>query len=152
MSPILPIETLSYYLSKPGFPKFRNWFKSISLLEPIFSDLEDLTYLVETSTWFEDKLRKESINKIKGLLFSHIKKTLNKEPEKYFEEWIESIQKYCYQGYGHRIQYSGYFPQYWCVRCEYYENVKNIPKDVILCGIFCDKYVNLAEIEENMFV
>lgn len=151
MAPIIPIETLSFYLSKTGFPKFRAWFNSVELLEPIYIELESLTYLVETSTWFEDKLRKESINKIKGLLFSYIQNTLRIEPEKCFQEWICSIQQYCFQGFGHKIQYSGYVPQYWCVKCEHYEKVKNIPKDVILCGIICDKYVNIADDAENMY-
>ena len=32
MAPLIPIQTLSYYLSKSGFTKFRDWFNSIKLL------------------------------------------------------------------------------------------------------------------------
>jgi hypothetical protein len=151
MPPIIPIETLSFYLSKSGFPKFRQWFKSIELLKPIYNDLENLTYITENSTWLEDKLRKETIIKSKSLILKHIETTLGTHPEKHFQNWIDSIQPYCFQGgYGHRIQYSGNIPHHWCVRCEHYEIVKNIPVHVALCGVICDKYVNISDIPETM--
>lgn len=151
MAPLIPIETLSYYLSKSGFPKFRKWFNSIELFEPINNELENLTYHIETSTWLEDKIRKESIAKIKLLIINFVEKTLNCNSEKYFNDWIESIQKYCFQGgVGHRIQYTGYFPHHWCVRCEHYDKVFNIPSNVALCGVICDKYINLSNTSEIM--
>lgn len=151
MAPLIPIQTLSYYLSKSGFTKFRNWFNSIELLEPIYRDLENLTYIIENSTWLEDKLRKDTLYKIKLLILQHIEKTINKNPETKFQEWIDYIQQYCFQGgYGHLIQYSGNIPHHWCVRCEHYEKVKNIPVDVALCGVICDKYFNLSENPETM--
>ena len=105
MAPLIPIQTLSYYLSKSGFTKFRDWFNSIKLLEPIYNDLENLTYIIENSTWLEDKLRKDTLYKIKLLILQHIEKTINKNPETKFQEWIDYIQQYCFQGgYGHFIQ------------------------------------------------
>ena len=152
MSPLIPIETLSFYLSKTGFPKFRQWFKSVEFLEPIHNELENLTYFVEHSSWLEDKIRKENINKIKVLILKYLEKTINKDPNIYFQEWIDSIQKYCFQGgYGHRIQYSGLFPHNWCVRCEHYDDIKNIPLNVTLCGIVCDKYINLSQTPDIMY-
>ena len=152
MAPLIPIQTLSYYLSKSGFTKFRDWFNSIKLLEPIYNDLENLTYIIENSTWLEDKLRKDTLYKIKLLILKHIEKTMNKDPEHKFQEWIDYIQKYCFQGgYGHRIQYSGNVPHHWCVFCEHYEKVKNIPEDIALCGVICDKYFNLSEKPETMY-
>jgi len=151
MAPLIPIETLSYYLSKTGFPKFRQWFKSVELLSPIHNDLENLTYITENSTWLEDKLRKETLIKSKSLILKHIETVIGTNPEKYFQNWIDSIQPYCFQGgYGHRIQYSGNIPHHWCVSCENYEKVKNIPINLALCGIVCDKYVNLSEKPETM--
>ena len=151
MAPLIPIETLSYYLSKSGFPKFRKWFNSIKLFEPIHNELEALTYHIETSTWLEDKIRKEAIVKIKLLIINFVEKTINCNPEKYFNDWIESIQKYCFQGgVGHRIQYSGYFPHHWCVYCEHYDKVFNIPYNVLICGVICDKYINLSKNSEIM--
>ena len=144
-------KSLSYYLSKDGFSEFRKWFKSIELLEPIHRDLENLTYIIENSKWLEDKLRKDTLYKIKLLILQHIEKTINKNPETKFQEWIDYIQQYCFQGgYGYSIDYSGNIPHHWCVRCEHYEKVKNIPVDVAFCGVICDKYFNLSKNPETM--
>ena len=117
----------------------------IDILKPIHSELIALTYLVENSTWLEDKLRKDTLNKIKMTILKHIEKTINKDPEIYFQDWINSIQQYCFQGgYGHRIQYSGNVPHHWCVRIEHYKKVLSIPENVILCGIIADKYISLT--------
>ena len=152
MHPLIPLDTLSVYLSKSGFPKFRQWFKSKDILEPIHSELENLTYLIETSTWLEDKLRKESLNKIKSIIIKHIENLLGESPELYFQKWIDSIQQYCFQGgFGHRILYSGDIPHHWCVYCEYYEKVKNIPINIILCGVVCDKYISLSDTPDRMY-
>ena len=43
MAPLIPIETLSYYLSKTGITKFKLWFNSIELFKPIHEELEELT-------------------------------------------------------------------------------------------------------------
>ena len=152
MAPLISIQTLGYYLSKTGFQKFREWFKSIKLLEPIYSELETLTFIIEKSTWLEDKLRKDTLNKIKTLILTNIEITIGKDPDKHFQDWVNSIQEYCFQGgYGHRIQYSGDLPHHWCVRTEHYEKVKKIPTDVALCGVICDKYVNLSETPDTMY-
>jgi len=151
MPPLIPIETLSYYLTKTGFLKFKKWFETIDLLSPIHDELDKLTYFIENTTWLEDKLRKDAIAKIRSIIMKHIENTINKDPNTYFEDWVNSIQKYCYQGgYGYRIQYSGVFPHHWCVYADYYNDVKNIPDLVILCGIVCDKYINLSDKPETM--
>ena len=93
MHPLIPIDTLSVYLSKSGFPKFRQWFKSKDILEPIHSELENLTYLIETSTWLEDKLRKESLNKIKSIIIKHIEKIVKLEKINTGAEVINEIIK-----------------------------------------------------------
>ena len=151
MPPLIPIETLSFYLSKTGFLKFRQWFISFEALQPIHNELETLTYNIENSTWLEDKLRKDIISKIKLLIIKHIENIVGISPEIFFQNWIDSIQVYCHQGgIGHRIQYSGDVPHHWCVHNIYYDKVVNIPGNVILCGIVADKYINLSDIEEQM--
>ena len=148
---VLKNETLSFYLSKSGFPKFRQWFKSIEQLELIYNELESLTNLVETSKWLDDNFRNELLNKIKLLILKHIEKTIGKEPEKCFDDWIDSIKPYCFQGgYGYRIKYSGNCPHHYCIYCDHYEKVKNIPNDVILCCIITDKYINISETPEQV--
>ena len=151
MPALIPIETLSFYLSKSGIIKFRDWFNSIELLKPIATELESLTTIIEQSTWLEDKIRKQTFINIKALIINYVDIINKKDPELVFIEWIESIQKYCFQGgYGYRIQYSGNRPHHWCVKTENYEKVKNIPDIVSLCGVICDKYVNLSDKPENM--
>ena len=151
MAPLIPIETLSYYLSKTGITKFKVWFNSIELFKPIHEELDALTNIIEQSRWLEDKIRKQTFTKIKTLIINFIENINNKNPEVIFQEWIDSIQNKCFQGgYGHRIQYSGNVPHHWCVRCEYYESVRVIPEIVALCGIVCDKYINLSETADYM--
>lgn len=152
MPPLIPIETLSFYLTKTGFTKFKNWFSSLEILKPIHKELNILVNIIDNSTWLEDKLRKECFYKLKHLIIKHIENTIDMDPEKYFQNWIDSIQQYCIQGgYGHLIQYSGKFPHHWCVKCEHYDKVKNIPLNVQICGIVCDKYINLADKPEHQY-
>ena len=150
MAPIIPVETLSHFLSKTGFPKFKSWFDSINDFKPISNDIHNLIYIIDSSTWMEDKLRKDSMIKIKEIIIKYLEMILNQTPDKHFQQWIDSIQPYCFQGgFGHHIQYSGRFPHHWCVRPEYYDKVADVPEMVKVCGVVCDKYVNLAHIAEN---
>lgn len=152
MAPLIPIETLSFYLSKSGITKFREWFYSIELFKPIHEELDALTNIIEQSTWLEDKVRKQTFAKIKSLIINFIENINKKEPEIIYQEWIDSIQAYCFQGgYGHRIQYSGTIPHHWCVRCEHYNIVRIIPEMVALSGVVCDKYINLSENADYMY-
>ena len=152
MPPLIPIETLNYYLTKSGFPKFRQWFSSVEIFKPIFVELDSLTTSIINSTWLEDKLRKDSLLKIRVLIMKHIENILNISPDNYFQLWINSIQQYCFQGgYGHRIQYSGEVPHHWCISSNDYDKIINIPENVKLCGIICDKYINLSDTPEQMY-
>lgn len=152
MPPLIPIETLSFYFTKTGFSKFKQWFYSIDILKPISQELDALTNIVDTSNWLEDKLRKECFHKIRSVIIRHVENTIGIEPDKYFQNWIDSIQQYCFQGgYGYLIQYSGNLPHHWCVRCEHYDKVKEIPLLVKICGMVCDKYINLADKAEMQY-
>jgi hypothetical protein len=146
MVAIVPVDTLSHYLSKTGFPKFKKWFLTVEEFKPILIDITSLVETIENSTWYEDRLRKDSFNKIREIINTYIEKLVKYPPDIYFQKWIDSIQPYCFQGgYGYKIQYSGNYPHHWCVRPEHYEKVKKIPELVKLCAIISDKYVNLAE-------
>ena len=152
MAPLIPIETLSFYLSKSGITKFREWFYSIELFKPIHEELDALTNIIEQSTWLEDKIRKQTFAKIKSLIINFIENINKKEPEIIYQEWIDSIQAYCFQGgYGYLIQYSGNIPHHWCVRYENYDKVKDIPELVKICGMVCDKYINLSDTAEMQY-
>jgi len=138
-------STLSYYLTKSNFTNFKEWYKSIDLFNDIHNELDNLNTIIENSKWLEDKLRLETFEKIKLLLINQIKKILKKEPEEIYNEWIKSIQPYCFQGgKGYKIQYSGDIPHHWCVKPEYYNKVSNIPNEVLISSIICDKYISIS--------
>ena len=138
-------STLSYYLTKSNFTNFKEWYKSIDLFNDIHNELDNLNTIIENSKWLEDKLRLETFEKIKLLLINQIKKIVKKEPEEIYNEWIKSIQPYCFQGgKGYKIQYSGDIPHHWCVKPEYYNKVSNIPNEVLISSIICDKYISIS--------
>jgi hypothetical protein len=155
MNYLIP-KTLSYYFTKTGYPKFIDWYKSIILLEPVYNEITELTNIIDRSHWLEDELRTESFKNIKNTIVKQIETSLGKEPEKIYEDWIHSIQPYCFQGgIGHKIQYSSTsnnsIPHHWCIKPEYYKVVINIPETVILSGIVCDKYINIFEKSEIQY-
>ena len=151
--------TLSHYFTKSNFINFKVWYKSIDLFIDIYNELDNLSTIIENSKWLEDTLRLDTFEKIKLLLINQIKKIVKKEPEEIYNEWIKSIQPYCFQGgIGHKIQYSinnstssNSIPHHWCIKPEYYKQVINIPENVILSGIVCDKYINISEKSEKQY-
>ena len=145
MKTYIPIKTLSYYLTNEGLPNFKKWFKSIQLLEPIYNELDILINSIENTK--EDKLIKELFENIKYKIIKHIESVFKYHPEIIYNEWIESIQPYCFQGgLGYRIMYtSNNIPHHWCIKPEYYNIVVNIPENVIVSAIVCDKYINISE-------
>ena len=162
MLSLIPIETLSYYLSNLGFSKFKAWYKSIELFEPIYNELEIIIDIIEKTNWIEDKLRQELFENIKYKIKKYYEIVLKKTPECIYNEWITSINHYCYQGgIGYRIQYGNNnsnsnsngnsSPHHWCVKPEYYDIVLNIQDNVKLSGIICDKYIKLSEKLERQY-
>ena len=151
MLSLIPNEKLSYYFTKLGYPKFKEWYKSLAIFTPIYSELEILTTIIDKSTWLEDELRYDAFKNIKNIINKCIEINLGKHSEIIYKEWIDSIQHYCFQGgIGYKIQYTDdNIPHHWCVRPEYYKYILNIPNNVILSGIVCDKYCNISEILEE---
>ena len=149
-------KPLSYYFTKYGYPKFKDWYNSIDLFKPIHNEIETLTIIIDKSSWLEDELRNESFKNIKNSIVKQFVTIEKKEPEIIYKEWVNSIQPYCFQGgIGHKIQYSNtdnhILPHHWCIKPEYYNNVVNIPNNVILSAIICDKYINISEISEKHY-
>ena len=147
---------LSYFFTKSGYPQFSNWYKSIKLFQPIYKELDILTHIIDKSTWLEDELRNESFKKIKNTIVEQIINIEKKDPEIIYKEWVDSIQQYCFQGdIGHKIQYANtdthIIPHRWCIKPDFYNSVVNIPPNVILSAIICDKYINISEISEKQY-
>jgi len=165
MLSLIPDKTLSYYLTNLGFLNFKCWYKSIQLFEPIYNELEIITDIIEKINWSEDKLRLELFENIKDKILKYCEILLEKTPELIYNEWILSIQPYCFQGgIGHRIQYGdnninnnspnqshSYSPHHWCVKPEYYDIVLNIPDNVKLSAIICDKYIKISDNSELQY-
>jgi len=155
MNYLIP-NKLSYYFTKIGYPTFKDWYKKSVLLEPIYSELEILTNIIDNSNWLEEDLRNETFIKIKNSIVKQIKTSLGKYPEQIYEEWINSIQTYCFQGgIGYKIQYDNTInhriPHHWCIKPEYYNSVIDIPNNVILSAIICDKSINISKILETQY-
>ena len=116
-------NTLSYYFTNSNFTNFKEWYKSIDLF-----------------------------NEIKLLLRNQIKKIFKKEPEEIYNNWINLIQPYCFQGgNGYKIQYSGDIPHHWCIKPEYYNKVSTIPNEVLISSIICDKYITISSKCETQY-
>jgi hypothetical protein len=143
---LIPNKTLSHYLTKNGYSKFKEWYKSILFLEPIYNELEILSNNIDKTHWLEDDIRSNLFEKIKNIIIKHYENSFDQHPEIIYKIWIESLQPYCFQGgKGYKLQYTGNINHHWCISPEYYDYVLNIPNNVILSCIFCDKYVNISE-------
>ena len=152
MLSLIPDYVLSYYFTNLGYPKFKTWYKSIELLEPIYNEIEILTTIIDNSKWLEDNLRNEIFIKIKNIIINFIENIYEKHPEEIYKEWINSIQPYCFQGgIGHKIYYSGEIPHHWCIKPEYYNDILKIPTHVILSAFVCDKYIYISEKSEKQY-
>ena len=42
-------------------------------------------------------------------------------------------------------------PHHWCIKKEYYDTIINIPENVILSGIICNKYINISDLIEKQY-
>lgn len=147
MQELVSTETLSYYFTKKGFSKFKDWYTSIDLLKDIYNELDYLTTMIEKSVWLEDNLREETFKKIKTIIIKHTTYKLGTDPEYIYNQWVNSIQKYCLQGgMCYKIQYSGNIPHHWGVKPDYYDIVSTIPTEVLFSCIITDKYINLSNV------
>ena len=136
---------LSHYFTKSNFINFKDWYKSIDLLTNIHNELDNLTTTIENLKWIEDDLRMKTFEKIRLVLINHIIEKFKKEPEEIYNDWIKSIQPYCFQGgKGYKINYSGTIPHHWCIKPDYYEIVSIIPKEVLLSAFIIDKYIVIS--------
>ena len=160
---------LSDLLTIEGYPKFKKWIinfqecfdkETLNQLLIYCKDLEDTRML-------EDALRDELFKKIKYILITFCKTKYGKSAEKYFDEYLTYLDEHCFQGgFGYSVGYKMYgsvckkprtnsvqghrfSPHHWCVKPEFYEKVKNIPKDVFLCACVAEGYISLSSIAKH---
>jgi len=145
-------STLSHYFSKANFINFKDWYKSIDLFTDIYNELDNLTTIIENSKWTEDDLRIKTFEKIRLVLTNHLIEKFKKEPKEIYNDWIKSIQPYCFQGgKGYKINYSGTLPHHWCIKPAYYELVSTIPNEVVLSAFICNYYITISSKCENEY-
>ena len=136
--------SIDYYLSPSGISKFKEWFESILEFNCIKEHLYELKELIITGNSILNYNTINTIkNTIKKMLILQYEVYYKQNPEIDFNNWIDSIKQYCFQGgYGYSIQYIG-APHNWCIKPEYYELYSNIPKNIILASIILNKYLKI---------
>ena len=143
---------LSHYFTKSNFKNFKAWYKSIDLFTNIHNDLDNLNTIIENSKWIEDELRMITFEKIRLILINYIIEKFKKKPEEIYNDWIKSIQPYCFQGgKGYKINYSGTIPHHWCIKPDYYKIVSTIPDKVVLSAFVCDNYITISSKCEDTY-
>ena len=142
------LETLDYFISEQGIAKFPIWYTGISILEPIYDDLDNYTSMLRTTRWLDYESRKNIRLFIREYLELFIIITFTKSANEIFSEWINSIQQYCFQGgYGYAISYPN-APHHWVIKPEFYEQVSNIPNYVKLAACVSNQYINITEVAD----
>ncbi len=144
------MNTLDYYLSEKGISHFEKWYSNLQILKPIKEDLDNYIFMLQTTRWSDETNHDK--NKIRDSIHEYlelfIKLTFKKSAMEIFQEWIDSIKVYCFQGgYGYAISYPG-APHHWVIRPEYYEQVTNIPEYVYLASCVANQYIDIANVTE----
>ena len=83
---------------------------------------------------------------------TEINAIFKKKPEEIYNDWIKSIQPYCFQGgKGYKINYSGTIPHHLCIKPDYYKIVSTIPDKVVLSAFVCDNYITISSKCEDAY-
>ena len=139
--------SINYYLSPSGISKFKEWLESIPEFNCIKDHLDELKELIITGNSILNYNTINTIkNTIKQILILQYEVYYKQHPEIDFNNWLNTINQYCFQGgYGYRMRYLG-APHHWCIKPEYYDLVKNIPEHIYLACILNN---NIIEISDN---
>lgn len=139
------METLEYFLSEPGILKFQAWYLSKESLQSIWQDLDNYVLMLLSTRWHAEQQRKQIRTSIKEYLDLYMQLTYKKTAKVIFQEWLDEINKYCYQGgYGYRFSYPN-APHHWVIKPEFYEKISRVPEEVAIAACFCDNYIIIAE-------
>ena len=140
----MPLATLDYLLSKKGINQFSTWYNQLSILEPLSNELDNYTLMLNSTRWLDNTSRENIRISIREYLELFITLTYKKTAKEIFQEWIDSIKEFCFQGgYGYAIFYPD-APHHWVIKPEYYAQVVNIPENVILAACVSNKYIEIS--------
>jgi len=136
--------SIDNYLSQYGINEFTEWYEGIPEFNSIKCQIEELKKLIITGNSILNYNTINTIkNTIKKMLILQYEIYYKQNPETDFNNWIDSIKQYCFQGgYGYCIRYLG-APHHLCIKPEYYNLCFNIPKNILLCSIILNKYLEI---------
>ena len=139
------MQTLQYFLSDVGIQQFQAWYLSKPSLQSIWQDLDNYVLMLLSTRWLEDSERDNIRVIIQNYLDAYIQLTYNKTAIEIFQEWLDKVNKHCYQGgYGYRFAYPD-SPHHWVIKPEFYDKVARIPEEVAIVACFSNKYIVIAD-------
>lgn len=142
------MQTLKYLLSETGIYKFQTWYLSKESLRSIWQDLDNYVLMLLSTQWDANDKRNKIRNSIREFLDLYIQNTYKKTADKIFNEWLDEVNKYCFQGgFGYRFFYPN-APHHWVIKPEFYNKVSRIPENVAIAACCIDKYIIISETSE----
>jgi len=138
------MQTLQYFLSEKGIQQFQAWYLSKPTLQSIWQDLDNYVLMLLSTRWLEDLERSNIRTIIRDYLDLYIQITYKKPAIVIFQEWLDEVNKYCYQGgYGYRFAYLD-APHHWVIKPEFYDKVSRIPEEVAIAACFANQYIEIS--------
>ena len=142
------MQTLQYFLSDIGISKFQAWYLGKESLQSIWQDLDNYIAMLLSTRWTEDAERDNIRTYIREYLELYIQLTYKKSAIEIFQEWLDKVNKYCYQGgYGYRFAYPD-APHHWVIKPAFYDKVSRVPAEVAIAACIADKYICISETAE----
>ena len=98
-----------------------------------------------STRWLEDSERDNICVIIQNYLDAYIQLTYNKTAIEIFQEWLDEVNKHCYQGgYDYRFAYPD-SPHHWVIKPEFYDKIARIPEEIAIVACFSNKYIVIAD-------
>ena len=139
------MQTIKYFLSEAGIKYFQAWYLDKSSLKSIWQDLDNYVLELLSTQWTEELERERIRTNIIEYLEHHIKLTYKKSAIEIYQDWLDEVNKYCYQGgYGYSFRYPD-APHHWVIKPEFYNKVSSIPEEVIIAASIADKYICISK-------
>lgn len=138
------MQILKYFLSEDGILKFQDWYLGKESLKSIWQDLDNYVLLLISKRCQTESEREKIRILIREYLDLYIQLTYKKTANQIFIEWLNEINKYCYQGgYGYGFAYPN-APHHWVIKPEFYDKVSKIPEEVVIAACFSDNYIVIS--------
>lgn len=138
------MQTLNYFLSDVGIQKFQAWYLSKPSLQSIWQDLDYYVLMLLSTKWIAESERASIRTLIRDYLETYIQHTYKKPAIVVFQEWLEEVNKHCFQGgYGYRFVYPD-APHHWVIKPKFYDKVSRVPEEVSIAACFANQYIEIS--------